>query len=1007
MACAQIKVFNNFQTPEVATMGTYGNIPVGVFTGIPEINIPFFEVTAGNYTLPISASYHLANVRPFPTPGVLGLAWNLEAGGHITRTVRGFPDEKKDSQGHAYGFLEHHSEMNGISSRSSFVSALSTMFETFMDNTGHNEYELMSDEYSFCFCGHSGRFYLDESGNWVVVSDEDIKVLFSMSDNTVNLSQLEQSGRLSTVWWTNKSQNDRFITGFTLVTPDGCRYDFGGLEATEFSIPYYNRANSNLVATTWHLSKITTSEGREITLSYKYKGNNDRTLLMCDLRYSPQSMQYGYYNSNNGTMSDGAYQLNIGWNGFMGFLLFPSYLSVITTPNETVRLSYRPDATYANRLLQENYAIHALYWSETTVTASRFGDFIPANQFLMFMDGVNGDGTQTEIRQRIAARMSDMRLDTITVCSMRGGGWKKVITSFSNLARRHLTSLTFSDGFHSHHYSFKYNAGEMSYYYPMAATDSWGYSTGDSVIISETPTFQLVPSSQQALTRETLSEITYPTGGKTCFEYELNTYSKRASYSATHLISSNGVAGGLRVSRITNRRGDGSIDNIRRFFYCENISDSASTLAASSGVLSQLPMHTRNILSSDRNFLAIIKSKDAFSVPVTADDTPVVGYSSVIEQTIGSDGSSLGWVRRRFSNFDTDIYGQAHPDTQPVYRLVMSDSSQISPVTSLSYERGKITSEEFFDATGNLARKTCHRYGHTSGNAIPSIHHEESFYHTYGGMGTAYLQTGCMTSTHVRRYFETSVEDTVTTPSGRYSTKTSKTYKVSKLPKSVTVKGSDSKDRSEAYTYAYERAPTWGGAYTIMAEKHILTPLESVTRLVGSQTRDMETAAYSVTAGGVPYTSSCSLYQDSQRTIGKEHYKVLSTDGYGNPLEVVADSLVSLLAWSYQGQRLIARADNIPLGTAMQHVQWLTGLSSRDPVPSDYEAIIQLRASFPNALFHIYHYDGWLCPLSVTVPNGHTTYYKHDNWGRLLEEYYYDADGARHVLNQYDYHYAY
>ena len=134
---------------------------------------------------------------------------------------------------------------------------------------------------------------------------------------------------------------------------------------------------------------------------------------------------------------------------------------------------------------------------------------------------------------------------------------------------------------------------------------------------------------------------------------------------------------------------------------------------------------------------------------------------------------------------------------------------------------------------------------------------------------------------------------------------------------------------------------------------------------------------------------------------------MLSTDGYGNPMEVVADSLVSLMIWSYQGQRLIAKADNIPLGTASQHLQWLTGLSSRDPVPSDYEAIIQLRASFPSAFFHIYHYDGWLCPLSVTAPNGHTSYYKHDNWGRLLEEYYYDADGARHVLNQYDYHYAY
>ena len=100
-------------------------------------------------------------------------------------------------------------------------------------------------------------------------------------------------------------------------------------------------------------------------------------------------------------------------------------------------------------------------------------------------------------------------------------------------------------------------------------------------------------------------------------------------------------------------------------------------------------------------------------------------------------------------------------------------------------------------------------------------------------------------------------------------------------------------------------------------------------------------------------------------------------------------------------------AENIPPGTVSQLSQWLMSLSARAPSSSDYETISRLRNDNPGALFHIYHYDGWLNPLSHTAPDGHTTYYKHDVWGRLREEYFYGHDGTKHILNQYDYHYAY
>lgn len=71
------------------------------------------------------------------------------------------------------------------------------------------------------------------------------------------------------------------------MTPDGCRFTFGGSDATDFSVPYYSRESGDLIATSWHLSEIKTQDGRTVT--YQYANGNDGNSydLMVDIRYSP------------------------------------------------------------------------------------------------------------------------------------------------------------------------------------------------------------------------------------------------------------------------------------------------------------------------------------------------------------------------------------------------------------------------------------------------------------------------------------------------------------------------------------------------------------------------------------------------------------------------------------------------------------------------------------------------------------------------------------------------
>lgn len=51
-------------SPDVASLGTFGSIPVGSFTGQPDISIPIYNLfLTDKISVPIEAKYNLSNVN--------------------------------------------------------------------------------------------------------------------------------------------------------------------------------------------------------------------------------------------------------------------------------------------------------------------------------------------------------------------------------------------------------------------------------------------------------------------------------------------------------------------------------------------------------------------------------------------------------------------------------------------------------------------------------------------------------------------------------------------------------------------------------------------------------------------------------------------------------------------------------------------------------------------------------------------------------------------------------
>jgi len=79
-------------SPNAASLGQYADIPVGYYTGVANISMPLYTIQSGKIELPVSLRYHASGIKVAQEASVVGLGWSLNAGGVITRQVRGLDD---------------------------------------------------------------------------------------------------------------------------------------------------------------------------------------------------------------------------------------------------------------------------------------------------------------------------------------------------------------------------------------------------------------------------------------------------------------------------------------------------------------------------------------------------------------------------------------------------------------------------------------------------------------------------------------------------------------------------------------------------------------------------------------------------------------------------------------------------------------------------------------------------------------------------------------------------
>ncbi|MFI5163413.1 MAG: hypothetical protein ACHQHN_19190 [Sphingobacteriales bacterium] len=234
-------------SPDAEALGKFGDLPVGLYTGIPNISIPIYQIKLKGLTIPISIDYHSAGVKVDETASSAGLDWALNAGGLINCIVYGQPD--------ANGWLNpasgYNTPLNG-SIQSDFYGQLSSYSNNqqylFDKAAADGTIDTQPDIFSFNMPGYSGRFFFDQNQGVHLMPYQNLKVQYNAGTGTNYLS-----------------------ASFIITDEHGNQFYFSTIESTSTTVsPCTNDLNAAIprIAVSIYLTKIITPLHEEVDFNY-------------------------------------------------------------------------------------------------------------------------------------------------------------------------------------------------------------------------------------------------------------------------------------------------------------------------------------------------------------------------------------------------------------------------------------------------------------------------------------------------------------------------------------------------------------------------------------------------------------------------------------------------------------------------------------------------------------------------------------------------------------------
>lgn len=250
------------KSPVVSSIISQVDCPVSLYNGIPEINIPIYNISIDGLNIPISLNYHASGIKVAQESSWVGLGWSLNAGGVVARSIMGGDDFYEEVPP---GYIRE-----GYLTAPEITEEVSEdYFETIYESLAFPNVYLVKDAepdiFSYSMPGYSGKFLIDKSRGPV---------------------QVEPSVKLKIEYPTDDALKKYFV----ITSPDGTKYTFRKYESTssisrsgsitrnnpnasrfDDNMDYVNRNYSSPMRYTssWMLTDIMTTNNRHVSFDYE------------------------------------------------------------------------------------------------------------------------------------------------------------------------------------------------------------------------------------------------------------------------------------------------------------------------------------------------------------------------------------------------------------------------------------------------------------------------------------------------------------------------------------------------------------------------------------------------------------------------------------------------------------------------------------------------------------------------------------------------------------------
>lgn len=1024
-------------SPTASSFARYGEIPVNYHTGLTNQSIPIYTVNSKDVSLDISLSYHGSGNKVGDVASWVGLGWSLNAGGVITRTVQGTPDEGNGnpfSVGYyarnylspTYYPLLHNGEYSTTKQYSiprptdyqgSLTACIYVNGQWVSPNPVNQSWsdalngliDTEPDLFYFNIGGYSGKFLFDSLRVAHFFPEQDIKV-------TVNYTP-GNSG--------NSAEYGTF-NQFILTIPNGTKYYFGGTHgnAAFFSgVNAVERTSSNptyAVPTSWYLTKIESADSQSsIMLSY-------------------QSERYAYFDlsqekitsAENGRTPPTAYSKN----RFDGVRL-----SNIYTSENNIQLAFQ-----ANTLRQDvGEYIDAEY--NPSISEARALDRI------LIFSGTNGDivGFKQFVFSYDYFLATQSSIDNQWKPSYDGPTYQ---SDRKRLKLLSVQELSWDESIQIPPYQFEYNTSIAFPRRLCHSQDHWGYYNGNEfggppnnslLHIANNDGINGIPSNYFSLmwlsNRSTnsnyvgfgaLTKITYPTKGYTVFDY------------GVHQLGV-GSIGGLRISAISNYDGNGQLLSKKQFDYL------------SSGSLYSRPIYyyTASILSTPPvgqncpaaptpcfpnptcplNFLS-----STSLLPLSSTQGNHFGYGQVKVLESNGTATSNGYT---IYTYNTNLYDNAmYPNSYDDFGVLRVTNYPANPLRE-HYLQGTLATEEVVNKNNHTQKKVRYDYVISSKKLVIPAMKAEVYTNPNGSIYRFYNFYGFKTGrSELRNKTTTNCKDDGTdcmesTETYEYGSPTH--FQMTRMSQPI----SDGDSLINTYKYSFDytlntsNVPLDAASNGIknLVLNHLIVPIEELNLLksngnltvMGGGLTQYDATALKPSAKYLlevtrPFLAESSfvpssiILTGSQAIFNKDsHYPSQANiaflyNGFGNVSQIEqpqGSGLVSSFLWGYGSGFPIAAIKNADYTTVLTTLGQATidNLANSNTLSdASIRASLAPISNISNALATIYTYNPFFGITSITAPNGIINYYDYDKLGRLKIV----KDDIQNITDKHTYTYA-